>query len=109
MYLGCAGGDTDKQLVAWSRRAKVLRRMILGFAQARPPDPPSVVSVDITGTATVSVRLQEPTAQESSITTRYKGKTTTTCVFYGISYNYFPVNKEHKFGHLINMSVYKTN
>lgn len=71
---GCAGGDTDKQLLAWGRRAKVLRRMVLGFAQARPPDPPSVVAVDITATATVAVRLQEPASQDSPITTRYKSK-----------------------------------
>lgn len=70
--IGCTGGDTDKQLVAWGRRAKVLRRMVLGFAQARPPDPPAVVAVDITATATVAVRLQEPSMPDSPLTTRYK-------------------------------------
>lgn len=70
---GCAGGDTDKQAIAWGRRAKTLKRLVLGFAQARPPDPPSLVAVDITALSTVSVRLQEPISSDSPITTKFKG------------------------------------
>lgn len=71
---GCAGGDTDKQAVAWGRRVKALRRMVLGFAQARPPDPPGLVAVDITASSSVAVRLQEPSTSDSPITTKFKGK-----------------------------------
>lgn len=70
---GCAGGDTEKQAIAWGRRAKTLKRLVLGFAQARPPDPPSLVAVDITSASSVCVRLQEPTSSESPITTKFKG------------------------------------
>lgn len=70
---GCAGGDTDKQAVAWSRRAKTLKRLVLGFAQARPPDPPSLVAVDITALSSVTIRLQEPVSGDSAVTTKFKG------------------------------------
>lgn len=71
---GCAGGDTEKQALAWNRRAKTLKRLVLGFTQARPPDPPSLVAVDITGPASVLVRLQEPTGNDSPIATKFRGK-----------------------------------
>ncbi|KAK4874872.1 hypothetical protein RN001_014232 [Aquatica leii] len=69
---GCAGGDTDKQAITWGRRVKVLRRMVLGFAQARPPDPPSLVAVDITSSTSITLRLQDPIATDSAINTKYK-------------------------------------
>ncbi|XP_060521870.1 ankyrin repeat and fibronectin type-III domain-containing protein 1 isoform X2 [Cylas formicarius] len=69
---GCAGGDTEKQAIAWGRKAKMLKRLVLGFAQARPPDPPSLVALDITAHSTVTVRLQEPTVQESPIATKFR-------------------------------------
>uniref|UniRef100_A0A1Y1K138 Ankyrin repeat and fibronectin type-III domain-containing protein 1 n=1 Tax=Photinus pyralis TaxID=7054 RepID=A0A1Y1K138_PHOPY len=68
---GCAGGDTEKQAIAWSRRVKVLRRMVLGFAQARPPDPPSLVAVDITSSTSITLRLQDPISNDSAINTKY--------------------------------------
>ncbi|KAK5640728.1 hypothetical protein RI129_009275 [Pyrocoelia pectoralis] len=68
---GCAGGDTEKQAIAWSRRVKVLRRMVLGFAQARPPDPPSLVAVDITSSTSITLRLQDPITSDSAINTKY--------------------------------------
>lgn len=71
--LGCAGGDNDKQAIAWSRRVKTLKRLVLGFTQARPPDPPSLVALDITSLSSVTMRLQEPTTNDSPITTKFKG------------------------------------
>ncbi|XP_019761936.1 uncharacterized protein LOC109538936 isoform X3 [Dendroctonus ponderosae] len=68
---GCAGGDTEKQAVAWGRKAKILKRLVLGFTQARPPDVPSLVAVDITAKNAVTVRLAEPACQESPITTKF--------------------------------------
>ncbi|KAJ8957396.1 hypothetical protein NQ318_004876 [Aromia moschata] len=78
---GCAGGDTEKQAIAWGRRAKTLKRLVLGFTQARPPDPPSLVALDITSSSTVSVRLQEPTASDSGITTKFKVQWSTRADF----------------------------
>ncbi|XP_066139820.1 ankyrin repeat and fibronectin type-III domain-containing protein 1 isoform X3 [Euwallacea fornicatus] len=68
---GCAGGDTEKQAVAWSRKAKTLKRLVLGFTQARPPDVPSLVAADITGKNAVTIRLAEPACQDSPITTKF--------------------------------------
>ncbi|KAJ8986128.1 hypothetical protein NQ317_005598 [Molorchus minor] len=78
---GCAGGDTEKQAIAWGRRAKTLKRLVLGFTQARPPDPPSLVALEITSSSTVSVRLQEPTASDSAITTKFKVQWSTRADF----------------------------
>ncbi|XP_068913325.1 ankyrin repeat and fibronectin type-III domain-containing protein 1 isoform X2 [Tenebrio molitor] len=82
---GCAGGDNDKQAIAWSRRAKTLKRLVLGFAQARPPDPPSLVALDITSLSSVSMRLQEPTTNDSPITTKFKVQWSTRADFSIIS------------------------
>lgn len=35
---GCGGNAEDKQLAQWERRAKALRKMLLGFDQARKTD-----------------------------------------------------------------------
>ncbi|XP_017782500.1 PREDICTED: uncharacterized protein LOC108566897 isoform X2 [Nicrophorus vespilloides] len=78
---GCAGGDSDKQAIAWGRRAKTLRRLVLGFTQARPPDPPSLVAVDITGINTVLVRLLEPSSHDSHVTTKFKVQWSTRADF----------------------------
>lgn len=68
---GCAGSENDKQLGLWERRVKGLRRMLLGWDQARPPDPPQLVLIDVTGTSSVTVRIHEPF--EGSLATKFKG------------------------------------
>lgn len=45
--------------------------MLLGWDQARPPDPPASVSVDVTGEKSFIVKLLEPF--EGSIGTKFKG------------------------------------
>lgn len=35
---GCSGSTEDKQLALWERRARALRKMLLGFDQAREFD-----------------------------------------------------------------------
>ncbi|XP_063915900.1 ankyrin repeat and fibronectin type-III domain-containing protein 1 isoform X2 [Zophobas morio] len=82
---GCAGGDNDKQAIAWSRRVKTLKRLVLGFTQARPPDPPSLVALDITSLSSVTMRLQEPTTNDSPITTKFKVQWSTRADFSIIS------------------------
>lgn len=72
---GCGGGAeaaVDKQLLLWERRAKGLKKMLLGFDQARPPDVPFLVAVDVTGTSSVNVRFQEPEQHDSAICTKFK-------------------------------------
>ncbi|XP_076230077.1 ankyrin repeat and fibronectin type III domain containing protein wide awake isoform X4 [Nomia melanderi] len=69
---GCAGSNEDKQLALWERRAKALRKMLQGFDQARPPDMPFLVAVDVTGTNSVTVRFQEPDSHDSPICTKFK-------------------------------------
>ncbi|XP_075230563.1 ankyrin repeat and fibronectin type III domain containing protein wide awake isoform X2 [Lycorma delicatula] len=66
---------SDKTLTLWERRARGLNRMILGFDQARPPDIPFLVVVDVTGTDSVTVRYKEPSASDhhdAPVCTKYK-------------------------------------
>lgn len=46
--------------------------MILGWDQARPPDPPNCVAVDVTTMNSVTVRIQE--SVDGPISTKYKSK-----------------------------------
>lgn len=62
----------DKQIGIWERRVKGLRRMLLGWDQARPPDAPASVVVDVTGDNSISVQILEPF--EGAIGTKFKGK-----------------------------------
>lgn len=48
---------------------KVFYVLVLG-----PPDTPSLVAVDVTGSHTVNVRYQEPESQDSAACTKYKSK-----------------------------------
>ncbi|XP_017759356.1 PREDICTED: uncharacterized protein LOC108550201 isoform X1 [Eufriesea mexicana] len=69
---GCGGSAEEKQLALWERRARALRKMLLGFDQARPPDMPFLVAVDVTGTNSVTMRFQEPDSHDSPICTKFK-------------------------------------
>ncbi|XP_031777819.1 uncharacterized protein LOC100123939 isoform X5 [Nasonia vitripennis] len=71
---GCSGGGSaeDKQLALWERRARALRKMLLGFNQARPPDMPYLVTVDVTGITSVMARFQESETQDAPICTKFK-------------------------------------
>lgn len=51
---------------------KGLRRLQLGWDQARPPDAPASVVVDVTGDNSISVQILEPF--EGAIGTKFKGK-----------------------------------
>lgn len=69
---GCTGNEVDKQIGIWERRVKGLRRMLLGWDQARPPDSPASVVVDVTGDNSISLQILEPF--EGAIGTKFKGK-----------------------------------
>ncbi|XP_014215563.1 uncharacterized protein LOC106644528 isoform X2 [Copidosoma floridanum] len=69
---GCGGTTEDKQLGLWERRTRALRKMLLGFDQARPPDAPLGVTVEVTGTSSVSARFHDSEAPESPICTKFK-------------------------------------
>jgi hypothetical protein len=69
---GCTGTEIEKQLGLWERRVKGLRRMLLGWDQARPPDPPSAVTVDVIGLNSVQVRVQEPA--NGPLCTKFRGE-----------------------------------
>lgn len=45
--------------------------MLLGWDQARPPDVPQYVAIDVTGVNSVTARIQEP--MEGPIATKFKG------------------------------------
>lgn len=55
----------------WERRIKGLRRMLLGYDQTQPPEPPNSVQVNCTSTNSVNLRIQE--SGEGPISTKFKG------------------------------------
>lgn len=69
---GCTGTETDKQIGLWERRMKGLRRMLLGWDQTKPPDPPYLVAVDVTTANSINLRIQE--SCDGPIATKFKGK-----------------------------------
>lgn len=44
--------------------------MLLGWEQAKPPDPPNLVNIGVSGTNSVVVKIQEPL--EGSLVTKFK-------------------------------------
>ncbi|KAG4075868.1 hypothetical protein HA402_003694 [Bradysia odoriphaga] len=79
---GCAGNEADKQIGIWERRVKGLRRMLLGWDQVKPPDPPHCTTIDVTSNNSVTIRIQEST--EGAITTKFKIQWSTRCDFSNI-------------------------
>lgn len=68
---GCTGSEVDKQLAIWERRIKGLRRLLLGWDQARPPDAPASVTIDVSGNNSIQIQILEPF--EGAIATKFKG------------------------------------
>ncbi|XP_043281006.1 uncharacterized protein wake isoform X2 [Venturia canescens] len=68
----CADTTDEKQLALWERRVRALRKMLLGFDQARPPDIPLSAMLDVTGTTSVVLKFQESEIHDSSICTKIK-------------------------------------
>lgn len=68
---GCTGTEAEKQIALWERRVKGLRRMLLGWDQTKPPDPPYLIAVDVTGVNSVILRIQE--SCDGPIATKFKG------------------------------------
>lgn len=79
-----SGADTRNHGL-WQRRAKGIGNMISGFTQARPPDIPSLVAVDVTGSHTVNVRYQEPDNSDSPVCTKFKIEWSTESEFRSLS------------------------
>ncbi|XP_055322318.1 uncharacterized protein LOC129578170 isoform X3 [Sitodiplosis mosellana] len=67
---GCTGTETDKQIGMWERRIKGLRRMLLGWDQTKPPDPPNFIGIDVTSTNSANLRIQE--SGDGPIATKFK-------------------------------------
>ncbi|BFF90863.1 uncharacterized protein DMAD_09307 [Drosophila madeirensis] len=76
---GCTGSEVEKQIGIWERRVKGLRRLLLGWDQARPPDAPASVVVDVTGDNSISVQILEPF--EGAIGTKFKVQWSTRADF----------------------------
>ncbi|KMZ05161.1 uncharacterized protein LOC6729137 isoform X2 [Drosophila simulans] len=76
---GCTGSEVEKQIGIWERRVKGLRRLQLGWDQARPPDAPASVVVDVTGDNSISVQILEPF--EGAIGTKFKVQWSTRADF----------------------------
>ncbi|KAL6961659.1 Ankyrin-repeat and fibronectin type III domain-containing 1 [Sarracenia purpurea var. burkii] len=69
---GGGSGSQNKTYSIWERRAKGLKRMLMGFEQIRPPDPPVTVNVEVTSVSSLMVYFQESENKNSSITTKFR-------------------------------------
>ncbi|XP_065220831.1 ankyrin repeat and fibronectin type-III domain-containing protein 1 isoform X3 [Planococcus citri] len=67
-----SGGSQNKTYSIWERRAKGLKRMLMGFEQIRPPDPPATVNVEVTSVSSLMVYFQESESKNSSVTTKFR-------------------------------------
>ncbi|KAL9894742.1 ankyrin repeat and fibronectin type III domain containing protein wide awake isoform 2-T2 [Glossina fuscipes fuscipes] len=76
---GCTGNEIEKQIGIWERRIKGLRRLLLGWDQARPPDAPASLTVDVTGDNSVQVQILEPF--DGAIATKFKVQWSTRADF----------------------------
>lgn len=79
---GCTGTEAEKQIGMWERRIKGLRRMLLGWDQTKPPDPPYLIGIDVTSINSVLLRIQE--SCDGPIATKFKGKLHTQTQYYRI-------------------------
>ncbi|CAG4937103.1 unnamed protein product [Parnassius apollo] len=77
---GCAGGaasEKDKQAQHWERRLRTLKRLALGWQQARVPGGPAPPELEVCGAHAVTVRLRDSRASPAThrdppIVTKYK-------------------------------------
>ncbi|KAJ0177387.1 hypothetical protein K1T71_007396 [Dendrolimus kikuchii] len=77
---GCAGGagsEKDKQAQHWERRVRTLKRLLLGWQQARVPPAPPPPDLEVCSSHAVAVRLKESRVSDNMhkdppIVTKYK-------------------------------------
>ncbi|KAG7302907.1 hypothetical protein JYU34_012894 [Plutella xylostella] len=77
---GCAGGagsERDKQALHWERRVRTLKRLLLGYQQARVPPAPPPPELEVCGSHAVTVRLRDlrhfmPVVKDPPIITKYR-------------------------------------
>ncbi|XP_068632183.1 ankyrin repeat and fibronectin type-III domain-containing protein 1 isoform X2 [Battus philenor] len=81
---GCAGGtgsEKDKQAQHWERRLRTLKRLLLGWQQARLPGGPAPPELEVCGAHAVTVRLRDqrlstnytqPGQRDPPIVTKFK-------------------------------------
>ncbi|XP_076323113.1 ankyrin repeat and fibronectin type-III domain-containing protein 1-like isoform X2 [Tachypleus tridentatus] len=66
--------EKERQLTLWQRRYELLKKMRTGFEQIRIPDPPKLVHLEVAGTDSLKIKIEESqTAKipETSVT-KYK-------------------------------------
>ncbi|XP_074106059.1 ankyrin repeat and fibronectin type III domain containing protein wide awake isoform X3 [Cotesia typhae] len=71
-HSGWTDDTNSKQTALWERRVRTLRKMLADFDQARPPDIPRTVSLEIIGSQSVIVKFEESTKKSSSACTKFK-------------------------------------
>lgn len=65
-------GDADKQIDFWQKRANSLQRILRGWVQSTVPNLPHCVSIDVTSSSSVAVKVQE--SPSGAITTKFKSE-----------------------------------
>ncbi|XP_052780793.1 ankyrin repeat and fibronectin type-III domain-containing protein 1-like isoform X3 [Mya arenaria] len=64
--------EYEKQLNHWEFRHRLLKRMKAGYDHARCPDPPTNVSLSISGSTSLAIKFSEPLNRNGAVVTKYK-------------------------------------
>ncbi|XP_022238607.1 uncharacterized protein LOC106457080 isoform X2 [Limulus polyphemus] len=66
--------EKERQLALWQRRHELLKRMGKGFEQIRVPDLPKLVHLEVAGTDSLKIRIEESQTAKApeTIVTKYK-------------------------------------
>ncbi|XP_050433314.1 ankyrin repeat and fibronectin type-III domain-containing protein 1 isoform X2 [Adelges cooleyi] len=69
----CGNQDNlqTKTLALWERRKRGLKKMLVGFEHAKPPDKPDKIIVHVTGNDTINVSCIEADNPDSAICTKF--------------------------------------
>ncbi|XP_050538090.1 ankyrin repeat and fibronectin type-III domain-containing protein 1 isoform X9 [Daktulosphaira vitifoliae] len=69
----CGNQDNlqTKTLALWERRKRGLKKMLIGFEHAKPPDKPEKIILQVTGNDSVSVSCIEADNPDSAICTKF--------------------------------------
>ncbi|XP_052266694.1 ankyrin repeat and fibronectin type-III domain-containing protein 1-like isoform X3 [Dreissena polymorpha] len=64
--------ENERQLNHWEFRHRLLKRMKAGYDHARCPDPPTNVTLSISGSSSLLVKFSEPLNRNGAVVTKYK-------------------------------------
>ncbi|XP_025094555.1 ankyrin repeat and fibronectin type-III domain-containing protein 1-like isoform X5 [Pomacea canaliculata] len=64
--------ENERQLSHWEFRHRLLKRMKAGYDHARPPEPPTQVTLNVASNSSLLVSFDEPLNHNGAVVTKYK-------------------------------------